>query len=315
MDVDTSLKNDNTLSYTVSPSKKDAVDIKGTDTVFDVTDLAVTNPKAVNVRAGQTNGKSVTAELGVDSNSDRQLWAWEIPAPSTKANEQSRITPVVDAEVAPWTIENDNCLPLVPSATTSKPIIADGTEYSTGITVANAEKDYQRLTGTVSIGGKTIKDAKVRVDASGKVYVTLPKGATGAVDKDKPVKVDVELSAQPREATKDSRYEAYNQPQVLRVAQDNGTVTGESPKFSGEVPVAKFAPEYNEPNTVRLGKSTTVAGIMAALCKDGELPEWATKAEGSSSLTGSSKKDKAATTSTAATTTAAPKREAPKSEA
>lgn len=135
------------------------------------------------------------------------------------------------------------------------------------------------------------------------------------MDKDKPVKVDVELSAQPREATKDSRYEAYNQPQVLRVAQDNGTVTGESPKFSGEVPVAKFAPEYNEPNTVRPGKSTTVAGIMAALCKDGELPEWATKAEGSSSLTGSSKKDKAATTSTAATTTAAPKREAPKSEA
>lgn len=46
--------------------------------------------------------------------------------------------------------------------------------------------------------------------------------------------------------------------------------------------MAKFAPEYNEPNTVRLGKSTTVAGIMAAL---------------------------------AATTTAAPKREAPKSEA
>lgn len=157
MDVDTSLNNDNTLSYTVSPSKKDAVDIKGTDTVLDVTDLAVTNPKAVNVRAGQTNGKSVTAKLGVDSNSDRQLWAWEIPAPSTKANEQSRITPVVDAEVAPWTIENDNCLPLVPSATTSKPIIADGTEYSTGITVANAEKDYQRLTGTVSIGGKTIR--------------------------------------------------------------------------------------------------------------------------------------------------------------
>lgn len=188
-------KNDNTLSYTVSPSKKEAVDIKGTDTVLDVTDLAVTNPKAVNVRAGQTNGKSVTAELGVDLNSDRQLWAWEIPAPSTKANEQSRITPIVDAEVAPWTIENDNCLPLVPSATTSKPIIADGTEYSTGITVANAEKDYQRLTGTVSIGGKTIKDAKVRVDASGKVYVTLPKGATGAVDNDKPVKVDVELSA------------------------------------------------------------------------------------------------------------------------
>lgn len=79
--------------------------------------------------------------------------------------------------------------------------------------------------------------------------------------------------------------------------------------------MAKFAPEYNEPNTVRPGKSTTVAGIMAALCKDGELPEWVTKAEGSSSLTGSSKKDKAATTSTAATTTAAPKREAPKSEA
>lgn len=247
MDVDTSLKNDNTLSYTVSPSKKDAVDIKGTDTVLDVTDLAVTNPKAVNVRAGQTNGKSVTAKLGVDSNSDRQLWAWEIPATSTKANEQSRITPVVDAEVAPWTIENDNCLPLVPSATTSKPIIADGTEYSTGITVANAEKDYQRLTGTVSIGGKTIKDAKVRVDASGKVYVTLPKGATGAVDNDKPVKVDVELSAQPREATKDSRYEAYNQPQVLRVAQDT-PARPSPPRAAGPFGVCCRRPRCKNPH-------------------------------------------------------------------
>lgn len=54
----------------------------------------------------------------------------------------------------------------MPSATTSKPIIAGGTEYSTGITVSNAEKDYQRLTGAISIGGKT-----------GQITVTIPKGA------------------------------------------------------------------------------------------------------------------------------------------
>lgn len=64
--------------------------------------------------------------------------------------------------------------------------------------------------------------------------------------------------------------------------------------------MAKFAPEYNEPNTVRPGKSTTVAGIMAALCKDGELPEWAASSanlEGSSAKKdgeGSSKEDKPA---------------------
>ena len=78
-------------------------------------------------------------------------------------------------EVAPWPFETDNCHPITASDNKSKPIIADGKEYDTGITVANAENDFERLTGNVTIGGKAVADAKVRVDANGKVTRTVTR--------------------------------------------------------------------------------------------------------------------------------------------
>lgn len=250
------------LDFTLSSTSKGSYDVPNVDpklpAQIDVTDLAPVAPRKVTVAPGGSLTSSGT--LGIDANTDTQTWAWDVTVPSTQAADLSSITSRVDAEVAPWPMENDDCLPLTPSSTESKPIIADGTEYDTGITVANGSaSDFARLSGAVSVGGKAIAGAKVRVDADGKVYVTLPKGATGDVDNDKPAHVSVELTANPRKETANHRYESYNSPQTLRVVGDNGTVTNQSPLFNADVPLAKFAPEYNSPQSVKPGNTINVS--------------------------------------------------------
>ena len=250
------------LDFTLSSTSKGSYDIPNVNpklpAQIDVTDLAPVAPRKVTVAPGGSLTSSGT--LGIDANTDTQTWAWDVTVPSTQAADLSSIASRVDAEVAPWPMENDDCLPLTPSSIESKPIIADGTEYDTGITVANGSaSDFARLSGAVSVGGKTIAGAKVRVDADGKVYVTLPKGATGDVDNDKPAHVSVELTANPRKETANHRYESYNSPQTLRVVGDNGTVTNQSPLFNADVPLAKFAPEYNSPQSVKPGNTINVS--------------------------------------------------------
>ncbi len=250
------------LDFTLTSTSKGSYDVPNVNpklpAQIDVTGLAPVAPRKVTVAPGGSLTSSGT--LGIDANTDTQTWAWDVTVPSTQAADLSSITSRVDAEVAPWPMENDDCLPLTPSSTESKPIIADGNEYDTGITVANGSaSDFARLSGAVSVGGKTIAGAKVRVDAGGKVYVTLPKGATGEVDNDKPAHVSVELTANPRKETANHRYESYNSPQTLRVVGDNGIVTNQSPLFNADVPLAKFAPEYNSPQSVKPGNTIDVS--------------------------------------------------------
>ena len=231
---------------------------EGGDAVaLDVTDIV---PAGTNKFTLQPRGEqNFSVGLGLNDSLDKQTWAWKISQPSSMATAGTSVKSWASVEVAPWPIETDNCLPITASSTESKAIIADGNEYDTGITVANAENDFERLTGNVTVDGKAVADAKVRVDANGKVYVTLPKNATGGVDNNKPAKVDVRLFAQPREETKGSKFEAYNKPQALRVLDDLGRVTQDSPEFTGELPVQQFAPEYKSPATVKPGKTVNVA--------------------------------------------------------
>lgn len=250
-------------NYSVEMRSKGSYDAgpldSGENAVLDITDLSPVKPDQFSLAQGQKQIAHGT--LGVDpASTGAQTWAWKITSPTIRAHERSRVSPEAVVNVAPWPIESDDCLPLTPSEKTSQPIIADGKEYNTGITVSNgAASDYARLTGNVSIAGKKIEGAKVRVDASGKVFVTLPKGATGADDNKKAAKVDVELLAQPREATKDSAHESYNTAQVLRVVDGSGQVNQDSALFVGSVPVQKFAPAYNSPSTVKPGASVDVA--------------------------------------------------------
>ena len=250
-------------NYSVEMRSKGSYDAgpldSGENAVLDITDLSSVKPDQFSLAQGQKQIAHGT--LGVDpASTGAQTWAWKITSPTIRAHERSRVSPEAVVNVAPWPIESDDCLPLTPSEKTSQPIIADGKEYNTGITVSNgAASDYARLTGNVSIAGKKIEGAKVRVDASGKVFVTLPKGATGADDNKKAAKVDVELLAQPREATKDSAHESYNTAQVLRVVDGSGQVNQDSALFVGSVPVQKFAPAYNSPSTVKPGASVDVA--------------------------------------------------------
>lgn len=225
---------------------------------LNITDLSEVNPDKFTLSKDEK--QIARGTLGVSpAAKDAQTWAWKITSPTIKAHQRTRVSPEAVVDVAPWPIESDNCLPLKPSEKKSQPIIADGKEYNTGITVSNGSKsDYARLTGNVSIAGRKINDAKVRVDSSGKVFVTLPKGATGAEDNNKAAKVDIELLAQPRAATKNSGHESYDKPQVLRVVNEYGLVTENSKTFTGSVPVQKFAPAYNSPSTVKPGKSVDV---------------------------------------------------------
>ena len=235
----------NSFTYAVNTVGKDGT----------VTDTAPVSPK--NFTLGPGESAEAVAQLAPE-NSGAQTWAWTVKQPTRVAPDTTRVKTQLNFDVAPWPIETDNCAPILPSAKTSQPIIADGTEYDTGITVKNAAKDYERLVGTVTVGGKVIENAKVRVDASGKVYVTLPMGATGKQDDTKPKNVDVQLLAKPREATANSQYEAYNQPQVLRVGDDNDRVSGNSAEFTATIPVQQFKPEYDSPKTVKPGKSVEV---------------------------------------------------------
>ena len=252
---------DATHSYKLEALKKGSVGIKrkGNEPVevLDVNEVALIDQESFSLKRDQK--RTAVVKLAVDSNQQAQTWAWRVNNPTILAAEKTRVSPTVQIEVAPWVFETDDCAPIVASEQQSQAIIADGNEYDTGITVANAENDYQRLTGNVSIAGKKIEGAKVRVDDTGKVYVTLPKGATGSVDDDKAAKVDVEIIANPRETTKDEDFDAYKNPQVLRVATEDGVVDQDTPKFTGSVPVAKFAPAYNTPNTVKPGGSVDVA--------------------------------------------------------
>ncbi len=236
---------DVTQSFTVKEQQSGALafdaELKDKKVNLDVTDIVPVNNDSFSVKPGDE--QKVSAKLGLNNSLDKQTWAWKINQPTSSGQSVTRVNTWATVDVAPWPIETDNCLPITASSTKSKAIIADGNEYDTGITVANAENDFERLTGNVTVGGKAVADAKVRVDADGKVYVTLPKNATGGVDNDKPAKVDVQLLAQPREETKDSKFEAYNSPQALRVVDDLGRVTQDSPEFTGEVPVQKFAQE------------------------------------------------------------------------
>ena len=254
---------DVTQTFTVKEQQPGALTFDATfpesgDAVaLDVTDIVPADTKEFTLAPrGEQN---VSVGLGLNNSLDKQTWAWKINQPSAMGSTGTSVKTWGIVEVAPWPFETDNCLPITASSTESKAIIADGNEYDTGITVANAENDFERLTGNVTVGGKAVADAKARVDANGKVYVTLPKNATGGVDNNKPTKVDVQLLAQPREETKDSEHEAYNSPQALRVVDDLGRVTQDSPEFTGEVPVQKFAPEYKSPATVKPGKTVNVA--------------------------------------------------------
>ncbi|MDK8880446.1 YPDG domain-containing protein [Corynebacterium sp. MSK008] len=252
---------DVTQSFTVKEQQSGALafdaELKDKKVNLNVTDIVPVNNGSFSLKPGEK--QEASAKLGLNNSLDKQTWAWKINQPTSSGQSVTRVNSWASVEVAPWPIETDNCLPITASSTKSKAIIADGNEYDTGITVANAENDFERLTGNVTVGGKAVADAKVRVDADGKVYVTLPKNATGGVDNDKPAKVDVQLLAQPREETKHSKFEAYNSPQVLRVVDNLGRVTQDSPEFTGEVPVQKFAPEYKSPATVKPGKTVNVA--------------------------------------------------------
>ena len=254
---------DVTQSFTVKEQQPGALtfDAKfpesGDAVALDVTDIVPTGTNEFSLAPRGEQNFSVG--LGLNNSLDKQTWAWKINQPSAMGSTVTSVKSWASVDVAPWPFETDNCLPITASSTESKAIIADGNEYDTGITVANAENDFERLTGNVTVGGKAVADAKVRVDANGKVYVTLPKNATGGVDNNKPAKVDVQLFAQPREETKDSEHEAYNSPQALRVVDDLGRVDQDSPEFTGEVPVQKFAPEYKSPATVKPGKTVNVA--------------------------------------------------------
>ena len=253
---------DATLSYDVKDAAKgdyQVLNINGNPiATIAVTDAAVASPGQFSLNRDKV--QKVTAELAVDNNQDIQTWAWTITAPSKAAQKMTRVEARVDVDVEPWPIETDLCEPMLPSATQSQPIIADGNEYSTGITVANAAEDYQRLFGTVSIGAKQIDGAQVRVDASGKVYVTLPKGSTGKDDDKKADNVEVKLLAKPREETADARYDSYSQPQVLREENDHnpGTTNSGRPEFSATVPVQQFNPEYDSPQKAKPGKEVNV---------------------------------------------------------
>ncbi|WP_210400190.1 YPDG domain-containing protein, partial [Corynebacterium sp. HMSC034A01] len=252
---------DVTQSFTVKEQQSGTLafdaEHEGEKVNLDVTDIIPVDNEQFSVKPGER--QTVSAKLGLNDSLDKQTWAWKINQPTSSGQSVTRVNTWATVDVAPWPFETDNCLPITASSTKSKAIIADGNEYDTGITVANAENDFERLTGNVTVGGKAVADAKVRVDAAGKVYVTLPKNATGGVDNDKPAKVDVELLAQPREETKDSKFEAYSSPQVLRVVDDLGRVNQDSPEFTGEVPVQKFAPEYKSPANVKPGKTVNVA--------------------------------------------------------
>ena len=254
---------DVTQSFTVKEQQPGALTFdsqldEGSDGVaLDVTDIVPADNGQFSLAPSEE--QKVSAKLGLNNSLDKQTWAWKINQPTSSGQTVTRVQSWATVDVAPWAFETDNCTPITASSTESKAIIADGNEYDTGITVANAENDFERLTGNVTVGGEAVADAKVRVDANGKVYVTLPKNATGGVDNDKPAKVDVQLLAQPREETKDSKHEAYNSPQVLRVLDDLGRVTQDSPEFTGEVPVQQFAPEYKSPATVKPGKTVNVA--------------------------------------------------------
>lgn len=188
-------------------------------------------------------------------------WAWKITVPHDATNFRIQVSEQGLTNIEPWTIENDLCQPIIPQDNSTKPIIADGTEYDTGISVKNAAAaDLARLSGEVFIKGKKLDDATVRIAENGNIFVTLQPGSTGDTDNLKPGEVTVKLTAAPREKTQNSKYGSYNAPQVL-LNEDTtrpGTVTGASTEFEAIVPIAQFEPNYNTTDPVAPGKSATV---------------------------------------------------------
>ena len=273
-DVDMDLRNvsKNNVDYKIESLKPGTYTVNGAyeDGKEATKDLKVTHRANFKSKGGTlkpaeyTEGTGIEAQLNFTEGAT-ETYAWKITLPFTSQDRDTYATQVrhiFRAQTEAWPIENDNCQPMLPTDTKTKPIIADGTEYDTGITVANAEAqtDYERLTGYVYNGDKAVKDAKVRVDASGKVYVTVPKGATGTKDDAKPQTLGVKIYAQPREETNDSAYESYNTEQALRVADPKkpGATNGSQPEFRATVPVQKFTPNYKNPNSVKPGKSVKI---------------------------------------------------------
>lgn len=280
-----------TQSYTVNPVPKGAqVDTKNQDGTQSrkVTDTVVLGDKNLQLSLDA----SAKYEAGVVADGSTQTWAWTVDTTSVQANSRSAVYPSVEALVAPWPFENDSCEPLVPNADKTNPVIADGTEYDTGITVTNGSKsDFARLGGQVFEGTKLIDDAQVRIDASGKVYVTLPKRDDAGADDAKPASVTVKLVAAPRVATAESDLDAYNAEQTLRVTGEKGEVTNASETFEAAVPLAKFAPEYQATKPVLPGDSATAdidAATFADVLRDekGEVREGSTFAITQASVEG-----------------------------
>lgn len=263
----------NNIDYSVQTLKPGTYPITGMQGQFSsegrnlvVTDTA--EPSAVRgtlargKASSEDGNQSPTANLKFQDGGKR-TYAWKVTLPFNPEDRDAyaaQVRPILRTQNAPWPIENDSCLPLLPSDQTTKPLLADGTEYATGISVrGGAADDYARLTGKVfGQDGKEIAGATVRVDASGKVYATLPKGATGAKDDAKPQQVKVELIANPRDT--DSTHDSYRTPQILRVENPakSGSTNNDQPTFSGVLPIQKFTPAYKDPNAVQPGKTVAI---------------------------------------------------------
>lgn len=261
------------VSYQVETVKPGTYSFVKENAPADERDLTVTVDGAVELDKRGKNTLSYGAAAGHRSQlpnpgelaageSKTYMWKVTVPLDGNIDRHNIQIRTISRSEVDPWPIETDNCQPMLPTDAKTKPIIADGTEYDTGITVSNAEaqSDYERLTGYVYNGDKVIEGAKVRVDANGKVYVTVPKGATGTKDDGKPQTLGMKIYAQPREETNDSTYESYNSEQALRLAdpQKPGSTNGDQEEFRTTVPVQKFTPKYKDPNSVKPGKSVKI---------------------------------------------------------
>lgn len=235
------------------PSRAESVTVN-------VTGASATNDAKLRVAPGKAG--SVTSQIPAPSATGQHTYMWKVTIPMggnlTDFNTQVRT--VFKNQVAPWPIETETCQPMIPTEKPTEAIIADGREYKTSITVSNTKDDFKRLGGKAYSNGKAIDGAKVRVDANGAVYVTLPKGATGSVDNSKPVNVQVEIIAEPHDETNDLPIESYNSPQVLRVqnSQRPGTTDHNQKQFLGTVPIQKFAPSYPAEKSVAAGESVKI---------------------------------------------------------
>ncbi|GAB3077531.1 YPDG domain-containing protein [Corynebacterium aquatimens] len=242
---------------------KDVATSQGTqDVSVKVTDTLGLRDSTITLAPGES--KSSWAQLSASDLKEKKVWMWKITAPFDPTDRDlymSQARPVLEGHAEPWPFETDECQPMLPSQQKTVSVIADGREYDSGIVVANAKEDYERLTGRVFWAGKQVDRAQVRVDSAGKVFVTLQPGSTGEWDDNKPKQLDVEIWAKPRENTKDSMYAAYSNEQFLRIENKArpGSVDHNSKKFVGKVNIASFNPAYPAESTVQAGKTLEIS--------------------------------------------------------